>query len=151
MWCGALGPPPPLPYGSVNITIRFGRITRCTPARPLYSDCDAPRDALEHCLGLTHGALELRLGRCRLALDTALIALEYYLGRCRVIRALARVALEPQLGRRHRRVIALDRAPRPRLGDASSPARLRLLRPGHGAPHARPCGDSRPEHAIPLG
>ncbi|KAK1691847.1 hypothetical protein QYE76_008544 [Lolium multiflorum] len=102
-------------------------------ARPLYHNCDAPRDAPEHCLGLTHGALEPRLGRRRLALDTARVALEHCLGHHRVTCALDRITLEPQLGR------CLASGP----ASASSAA-------GHGAPHARPCGHSRPEYAVPL-
>ncbi|KAK1683226.1 hypothetical protein QYE76_044074 [Lolium multiflorum] len=91
--------------------------------------CDTPRDSLEHCLGLTCGALEPRLGRDRLAPDTARVALEH-LGHRRVILGhrcvLNRVALEPQLGR------CLASGP----ASASSTT-------GDGPPHARPCGDSR--------
>ncbi|KAK1645896.1 hypothetical protein QYE76_063701 [Lolium multiflorum] len=104
-----------------------------TRARPLYYNCEAPRDTLEHCLGLTRGALKPRLGRCRLALDTARVALEHSLGHRRVIYALGRVALEPQLGR------CLASGP----ASASSAA-------SHGDPHARPCGYSHPEYAVPL-
>ncbi|KAK1616769.1 hypothetical protein QYE76_022286 [Lolium multiflorum] len=72
------------------------------PTRSLYHSYDASRDALELCLGLTRGALEPRLGRHRLALDTARVALEHYLGHRRVILGqrcvLHHIALEPQLG-----------------------------------------------------
>ncbi|XP_071680137.1 uncharacterized protein [Lolium perenne] len=100
------------------------------PACPLYYSCDASRDALKHCLGLTRGAVEPRLGRCRLALDTARVSFEHCLRHRRVIRVLDRIALEPQLGR------CLASGP----AYASSAA-------GNGPPHARPCGDSHPEHA----
>ncbi|XP_071685281.1 uncharacterized protein [Lolium perenne] len=104
------------------------------PVRSPYSSCDASRDALEHCLGLTRGALEPRLGSRCLAPDTARVALEHCLGHRRVICALYRVSLEPQLGR------CLASGP----ASASSAA-------GDGPPHARSCGDLRPEHAVPLG
>ncbi|KAK1684485.1 hypothetical protein QYE76_045333 [Lolium multiflorum] len=108
------------------------------PTRSLYHSYDASRDALELCLGLTRGALEPCLGRHRLAPDTARVALEHYLGHRRVILGhrcvLHRIALEPQLGR----CLA--------SGPASASSRT-----GDGPPHARPCGYSRPEHAVPLG
>ncbi|KAK1650367.1 hypothetical protein QYE76_068172 [Lolium multiflorum] len=78
------------------------------------------------------------LGRHRLAPDTARVALEHCLGhRCIILGhrcVLDRVALEPQLGR------CLASGP----ASASSTT-------GDGPPHARPCGDSRPEYAVPLG
>ncbi|KAK1664395.1 hypothetical protein QYE76_052554 [Lolium multiflorum] len=107
------------------------------PARSFYYSYDASRDALEPCLGLTRGALEPRLGRHRLAPDTACVALEHYLGHRHVILGhrcvLHRVALEPQLGR------CL----------ASGPASA-SLRTGDGPPHARPCGYSPLPSPLPA-